>query len=500
MRNWLFSLQFRLIAGFAVILIIALGSVSAYARYTAANEVKRFDHELASVREERLESMVNRLLRAKMGKESVRPLIDQAGSLYGIDIVVIDEDGEVVYKTDKDGEVIYKADEDGEFVYKTGVDDLGLDDLGLKEFPHKRDGKLPAPRRDFRLLPVLDGDRRIGTVAFQAADVELIPPEPEAASIIAGVDRFLLWTGLGAGLAGIALFTWMSRRALRPVRQLTGAAERLGQGDFSQRVQVPRDMELGRLGATFNAMAERLEDAERQRRGMMADIAHELRTPLANIQGYVEALQDGLVQADDATLGTLHGQVLHLAHLIEDLRLLALADAGALRLDPRPGGIAALARSVADAVRPRAEAQGISIEAPAGPGPVVEMDEARIAQALSNLIENAMQHTPENGRVGVTVGADEGWARVAVSDTGEGIPEAELALVFDRFHRVDPSRARATGGAGLGLTIAKQLVEAHGGRIGVTSVLGSGSTFTFELPIAGASPHSTGRMDDRPTT
>ena len=462
MRNWLFSLQFRLIAGFAIVLIIALGSVSAYARYTTANEAEHFDEALASVREERLERAVNRLLRDRTEEEGFRPLINQAASLYGIDIVVADDTGEVIAETDSA-------------------------DRRLRDF--LRDGRRPLPRRDFNLLPVLEGDRQIGTIAFQAADSTLIPPEPQAASIIARMDRFLLWTGLGAGVAGIALFTWMSSRALRPVRQLTGAAERLGQGDFSQRVPVTRDVELGRLGATFNAMAERLENTEQQRRGMMADIAHELRTPLANIQGYVEALQDGLVQADDATLDTLHGQVLHLAHLIEDLRLLALADAGALRLDPQPGDVAALVRSVVDAIRPRAEATGVSIEAHAGPGPIVEMDGARIAQALSNLIENAMQHTPRGGRVGVTVGVDRGWARVAVSDTGEGIPESELPMVFDRFRRVDPSRARATGGAGLGLTIAKQLIEAHGGRISVASAIGSGSTFTFELPIAEGSPH-----------
>ena len=462
MRNWLFSLQFRLIAGFAVVLIIALGSVSGYARYTAANGAEHFDEALASVREQRLERAVNRLMQDRTEEDGFRPLINQAASLYGIDIVVLDRAGEVIAETD-------------------------AADPRLRDF--LQDDRRSPSRRDFDLLPVLDGDRQIGTIAFRAADSTLIAPEPQAASIIARLDRFLLWTGLGAGVAGIALFTWMSRRALRPVRQLTGAAERLGQGDFSQRVPVTRDVELGRLGATFNAMAERLENTEQQRRTMMADIAHELRTPLANIQGYVEALQDGLVQADDATLDTLHGQVLHLAHIIEDLRLLALADAGALRLDPQPGDIAALARSVVDAIRPRAEATGISVEAPAGPGPIVEMDGARIAQALSNLIENAMQHTPESGRVGVTVGVDGGWARVAVSNAGEGIPESELPLVFDRFHRVDPSRARATGGAGLGLAIAKQLIEAHGGRISVASVLGSGSTFTFELPIAEGSPH-----------
>ena len=230
-----------------------------------------------------------------------------------------------------------------------------------------------------------------------------------------------------------------------------------------------------------------MEDAERQRRNLVADVAHELRTPVSNIQGYVEALKDGLLQPDAGTLDTIHGQVIPLGHLVEDLRLLAQAEAGALQLALIPGRMPDLLRGCVDAVRPRAEAKGISVSLEADEAmPLVDMDATRISQVVNNLLENAIIHTPEGGSVVVTASVvGNGMIRVAVSDTGTGIPPGELDRVFDRFFRADPSRARATGGVGLGLTIAKQLVEVHGGSISVEHVTPSGTRFIFEIPTAG---------------
>ena len=228
-----------------------------------------------------------------------------------------------------------------------------------------------------------------------------------------------------------------------------------------------------------------MEDAERQRRDLVADVAHELRTPVSNIQGYLEALKDGLLQPDEGTIETIHGQVIHLGHLVDDLRLLAQAEAGALQLNRMPERMLDLLRRSVDAVRPRAEAKGISVSLNSEePMPMVDMDGTRISQVVNNLLENAIIHTPEGGSVTVTAGpAGGGMVRVAVADTGRGIPPGDLDRVFDRFFRADPSRARATGGAGLGLTIAKQLVEVHGGSISVENVVPTGARFVIELPI-----------------
>ena len=220
----------------------------------------------------------------------------------------------------------------------------------------------------------------------------------------------------------------------------------------------------------------------------MADVAHELRTPLSNIQGYLEAVRDGLLQPDNHTIDTIHQQALHLALLVEDLRLLALAETGALRLNMEPSSLEQVLEKSMQAVRPRAEAGSIALSLEVQPNfPLVEMDRTRIAQVVGNLLENAITHTPQGGRVTVSAEVTAiGWARVTVADTGAGIPADDLPQVFERFYRAEPSRTRSTGGAGLGLTIARQLVEAHGGAIYAESEPGNGSRFVFELPTAGS--------------
>ncbi len=270
------------------------------------------------------------------------------------------------------------------------------------------------------------------------------------------------------------------------VRQGSDGIRRLGRGDLSQRVSASTRDEVGQLGRTFNSMAEGLERAEQQRRNLMADVAHELRTPLTNVQGYLEAVKDGLLQPDVDTIETILQQVLYLTRLVEDLRLLALAEAGALRVEVEPDSLGDLLQRSVEAIRPRAQSRGValSLDLPSGL-PLVEMDRTRIAQVVGNLLENAIVHTPEGGQVTVVAVADARSARVTVADSGEGVPPEELSRIFERFHRADPSRSRATGGAGLGLTIAKQLVEAHGGTIRAESGPGPGSRFIFELPLSG---------------
>jgi signal transduction histidine kinase len=472
MRRYTNSLQSRLILGFAVILVLVLGSVGVYARTAVTNAVERYEDEVVSVREDRLQTMITHLLANGRRGPQLEQIIEQAGSLYGMRIAVADEAGTVIGQTQVAPEYAI---------------------FGDNFQPQGREGvfpKLGRPREDRPIrkgglfLPLYDGDIPLGSVAITAAGLDsFVRPEPQAVAIIASLDSFLLWTGLGASAFAVAISMFVSRRTLSPLRSLQYAAERLGAGDLAQRVRVARNDEIGEMAETFNAMAEGLEQAEAQRRVLMADVAHELRTPLANIQGYVEAIRDGVVDADEATIDTIHHQVLHLAHLIEDLRLLALAEAGALPLDPQLASLADVASTSADAFRPRADAKQIALTF-AGPNsmPTTNIDKERIAQVMGNLLENAIRHTPEHGTVSVTVGATASHAHVSIADTGPGIPGSELDRIFDRFHRLDPSRSRETGGAGLGLTIAKQLIEAHGGSITVNSTEGQGSTFTFELP------------------
>ena len=308
--------------------------------------------------------------------------------------------------------------------------------------------------------------------------------EPSWARFAAATDRSLLWAGVVAGLGGLLLVSLTSSRALRSVRALTAAARRMGAGDLTQRVEAGGRDEIGELSRTFNGMADALERAERQRRHLVADVAHELRTPLSNVQGYVEALRDGVLEPDAQTLATIHQQVLYLSELVEDLRLLADTEAGDFNLHRERGSVADALRECIEGVRARAEAKGVALASrlPAS-APEMSFDRTRLAQVVGNLLDNAIRHTPPGGSVTVEMDAGADAATVSISDTGEGIPEEQLPFVFDRFYRVDPSRTRATGGVGLGLTIARQLVEAHGGSIRAESTPGQGATFTFDLPL-----------------
>ena len=451
MSSWLFSLQFRLIAAFALVLALALSSVSLYVGYTAKQATDQFERDVEEARAARIEQMITQYYAASRGWGGLQPAIEQASSLYGVRIVVKDAEGDVIA------------------------------DSGGASSSHDADSTM---HEEFN-LPLLSRGLEVGTVAMAPSVAPLEVPEPSVSILASALNRSLLWTGLAAGLAGVLLVSLLSRRVLAPTRSLSSAASLLGQGDLSQRVSTQGRDEIADLGRTFNSMAEDLEQAEQQRRSLMADVAHELRTPLSNIQGYLEAVRDGLMQPDNRTIDTIHQQVLHLTFLVEDLRLLALADAGALRLYRDPDSLEqALSKSI-EAVQPRAESRGISISMDIPPDfPLVEMDRTRIAQVVGNLLENAISHTPEGGLVSVTAEVTtNGRARVSVADTGTGIPADDLPLVFERFYRVDPSRTRSTGGAGLGLTIAKQLVEAHGGSIYAESEPGEGSRFTFELPL-----------------
>lgn len=469
--NWLSSLQLRLIAAFALALALALGGVGAYVGYTARQATERFGRDVEWTEAARLERLVAGHYSPAGDWEGLQAGIEQAGSLYGMEIVVRDESGAVV--ADSRNPSIANTSSDANPPSHAGTVSIANTDTDAAALD------VDAAR------PILAGGKEIGSVAMAPSMAPGDVPEPSVSRLAATLSRSLLWAGLAAGLGGVLLVSLLSRRVLAPARALGAAARLLGRGDLSQRVPVRGGGELADLGRTFNAMAANLERAERQRRNLAADAAHELRTPLSNLQGYVEAMRDGLMEPDERTMDAVHQQVLQLVRLVEDLRLLALADAGALRLERTPDSLERVLTGSLAAVRPRAEARGIalSLEIPADL-PLVEMDGERIAQVVGNLLENAISHTPSGGGVGVAaVVTAAGAARVAVTDSGTGIPPGELPAVFERFHRVDPSRTRSSGGTGLGLTIAKQLVEAHGGVISVESELGEGSRFAFELPL-----------------
>jgi two-component system sensor histidine kinase BaeS len=328
----------------------------------------------------------------------------------------------------------------------------------------------------------------------QAARIEALRPyvAPAADLYLGTRDRFdplsaaSRWRTAGTAaiilLVAAAVTVLAGRRLVRPIHALTAAAQRMAAGDRGARVPVHGNDEVSRLAAAFNTMAEAIGTSDRQRKDLVSDVAHELRTPLANVRSQLEAAEDGLVPLDTALIRSLHEEAALLERLVADLQDLALADAGMLRIHPEECDAADLVRQAVSAHRARAEASGITVRIDA-PEPVeLFADPARLRQALGNLVSNAVRHTPAGGAVKVAVRGSGAEVVFTVTDTGPGIAAEHLPHVFDRFYRAEPSRSRATGGSGLGLAITKHLVEAHHGRVDVASAPGEGATFTIRLP------------------
>lgn len=323
-------------------------------------------------------------------------------------------------------------------------------------------------------IPILAGNQIVGT---------LVPIDPAALTpleeeFLSSVRRAALASGAVALGLALILGTVLATHLVSPLRNLIHATERIAQGDLAHRVVVRTRDELGKLAQSFNRMAEALQRAEAARRQFLADVAHELRTPLAVIRGNLEALLDGAFPLIPESLAPVYEETLHLGELIEDLRTLTLADTGHLPLEREKVELGELVEGVVEAVRPVAKEEGVEVVLSREPNLWVSVDPRRIRQVLGNLLSNALRYSPPGSTITVSARrrGDEIW--VSVQDQGPGIPEEDLPHIFERFYKADKSRAE--GGTGLGLAIAKEIVAAHGGRIWAEN--SGGACFTFAIP------------------
>lgn len=317
----------------------------------------------------------------------------------------------------------------------------------------------------------------------QPIRIALMPPSPRP-DFRTRLQQSLLIATLASSVLGILLALIFARRLARPIEAVSVAATRLASGDLSARIPAPKgNDETALLARNFNRMAESLEKLETERKAMIADIAHELRTPLTIMQGRLEAIQDGVASLEMREIDRLHHQTRLLSRLVEDLRTLSLADAGRLTLERRPLDLCAVVQHTVAGFQGQAQDKGIKLQLRLPSPPLeVEADPDRLTQIISNLLHNAVAHTPAGGTITVEVEARGKEVAVRVSDTGPGIPEEALPRVFDRFFRAEASRSRQSGGSGLGLAIVKALVELHGGMVEAKNRSSGGAEFRFLLP------------------
>lgn len=301
----------------------------------------------------------------------------------------------------------------------------------------------------------------------------------------ASFNESLIIAFIAASVVGLVVSYALSRNIIAPVQNMKNASQRIAEGHYDERVQLRGADELSQLAASFNQMAEQLEQVEEMRRRLIGDVAHELRTPLTAIKGSAEGLMDGVFPANEETYRQIHSEAERLNRLVSDLQELSRVEAKAIQLDIQPVDATRLLKTAFKRMQFQFDEKRVALNRQLPHDPILVLaDEDRALQVLTNLLGNALQYTPESGTVTVSIERGKNVARFTIRDTGVGIPPEHLAHIFDRFYRVDKSRSRAHGGSGIGLTIAKHLVEAQNGKIWAESAgENKGSVFVFTLPL-----------------
>ena len=310
-----------------------------------------------------------------------------------------------------------------------------------------------------------------------------IPPLAAHGEFLAAIQRDLLWGGVATLAMTLLVMYLVTRWVLRPLFQITAITRKVADGNYSARVNVVSRYEVGRLADAFNHMADNLEKIERLRKNMVADIAHELRTPLTNLRGYLEGLSDAVIPPTRETFRMLEQEVLRLVHLVEDLQQLARADAARAFLDRQELSLHELLGQIMELYRPNFLEKEISVQWRLEQGSErVTADRDKLLQAIRNLVDNAWKYTPARGTVTISARRSGEGIKTVFANSGAVIGEKDIPFLFERFYRADRSRSRDAGGAGIGLAIVKELIQAHGGTVGADSDQ-SGTRVWFTLPL-----------------
>ncbi len=375
---------------------------------------------------------------------------------------------QAIFGVDREEDVaVFLADADEQIIYHIENEQIGkrLDQVA-----------------QVQVLPIQVANKTVGYLGVAHASVS---KPGEDGSSLGQLSSLLLTVAIVGGLSGIVFGILMSLTLTAPLNNLAEAARDIGARNLSRRVKVAGSDEMIEVAHAFNEMAAGLEQAEQLRRNLLADVAHELRTPLTVLQGNLRAILDEVFPLDNSEMARLYKHTRLLSRLVNDLHELAQAEARQLPLNLQETDLLDLVKSTGDTFNPIAETKSITLRLNLPPHlPPIRVDAARLTQVLQNLLANALRHTPAGGTIIIHVESAPDAICLSISDTGDGIPPEHRPYIFDRFYRTDPARSRDRGGAGLGLAIARAIIEAHGGIITVASegTPGQGSTFTIQLP------------------
>ena len=348
--------------------------------------------------------------------------------------------------------------------------------------PYRR-GETPFPSVLEAGIPITEDGEQVAVLLLIRQPYESLPRELE---FIERINRTLLYGALIGAVIALLLGVFLSRTLTRPIRELTRATHAVSEGDLSQQVPIRSNDELGELAQAFNKMSSELSRSVNARRQMTADIAHELRTPLSLILGHAEAVHDGVLPPTRENFEIIREEAARLEHLVNDLRILSLADAGELSISPQVIEPERLLQDVAALYQYQTQRKNITLELDVSSSlPAIQVDPGRMTQVLTNILDNALRHTPDGGRIILSAKEENDRVELAVQDSGPGLNAKELDCIFDRFYRTDASRQRdgtIPGGSGLGLAIARSIVQAHGGGLSAESEAGKGLKVSVTLP------------------
>ncbi|MEA3439176.1 MAG: ATP-binding protein [Chloroflexota bacterium] len=452
-------MRIRLILSFVIVVIISITVVVLVARQSTENEVRAFINHGGSVDADRLMDTLQDYYAGNDSWIGVEQILQSGGGQKGKG-----QGGQ----SSITGQQFRLADEEGNIIY---------DSTGSNP-----DGRLSRSERE-EAVPITVNDNAIGFLLTEGGGAY---NRSEERNLISRLNNAAVTAALIAGGISLLIAIFLAYRLLRPVRELTLAAERISGGDLSERVPIHGNDELATLAHTFNSMADSLQEAEESRRSMTADIAHELRNPLAVQRANLEAMQDGIYPLTPQNLEPVIEQNALLSRMVDDLRTLALADAGQLVLEYSQVDFLDLVNRMVERFAPQAVVDQITIgistlQSTHKDEFNIWIDSVRMEQVIGNLLSNALRYTPAGGEVRLQLRSVDRGVILRIHDSGLGIPDEALPYVFDRFYRADRSRSREAGGTGLGLAIAYQLVKAHGGELDAANHPDGGAVFTVKL-------------------